>query len=271
MISALSRAGWVFDDPALRDRAVRAAEFILTKLRRGDGSLVHAFLDGPSAAPGYSEDYAQVVRSLLDLYEATGTARWLKTAVELQDKQLELLWDADDGGFFDGPPQALLFNRMKSVDETTEFAPVAVSTQNLVRLGNLLGRADYLEKANAVMKTYGSLAILSPSAFLRLLQAYDDLLNPPVQIIISGAPDAPDRAAMLGALRRSVPYGRVLLYLDGSPGQSWLTDAQPALAKLAPVPGTTTVHFCRNFLPEKSISKPEEIASVLQKAMVPAP
>ena len=250
---------------------MRAADFILTKLRRDDGSLVHAFLDGPSAAPGYAEDYAQVIRSFLDLYEATGSARWLKTAVELQDKQVELLWDTIDGGFFDGPPQTLLFNRMKSVDESTEFAPVAVSSQNLVRLGSLTGRKDYLEKATVVMKTYGSLAILAPAGFLRLLQAYDNLLHPPVQVIISGAVDAPDRAAMLGALRRSVPYGRVLLYLDGSPGQSWLTESQPALAKLAPVPGTTTVHFCRNFIPEKSFAKPEEMGAWLQKAMVPVP
>ena len=271
MISALARAGWVFDDPALRDRAVRAAEFILTKLRREDGSLIHAFLDGPSAAPGYAEDYAQVIRSLLDLYEATGTTRWLKTAVELQDKQVELLWDTEDGGFYDGPPQALLFNRMKSVDESTEFAPVAVSAQNLVRLGHLTGRADYLEKANAVMKIYGSQALRAPAGFLRFLQAYDNLLNPPVQIIISGAPDAPDRAAMLSALRRSVPYGRVLLYLDGSPDQAWLAEGNPALTKLTVVPGRTTVHFCRNFVVEKSVSAAEELGPVLLKALAPLP
>ena len=271
MISALSRAGWVFDDPALRDRAVRAAEFILTKLRRDDGSLAHAFLDGPSAAPGYAEDYAQVIRSLLDLYEATGTNRWLKTAVELQDKQVELLWDAVESGFFDGPPQALLFNRMKSVDESTEFAPVAVSSQNLIRLGNLTGRAEFLEKAGLIMKAYGALADRAPAGFLRLLQAGDNLFNPPLQIVISGAPDAPDRAAMLAVLRRTVPYGRVLLYLDGTPAQSWLTDDNPALTKLAPVPGKTTVHFCRNFVPVESVSKPEDMGPVLQKAMTPVP
>ena len=271
MIAALARGAWVFDDAALRDRAVRAAEFILTKLRREDGSLVHAFLDGPSAAPGYAEDYAQVIRALLALYEATGTTRWLKTAVELQDKEIELLWDPEDGAFYDGPLQALLFNRMKSVDESTEFSPVSVSAQNMIRLSHLTGRKDYLEKANTVLKIYGSLVMKAPAGFLRLLQAYDAVLNPPVQIIVSGAPDAPDRGPMLNALRRNLPYGRVLLYLDGSPDQQWLRDAQPALTKLAPIAGRTTVHFCRNFVLEKTVGKMEEIAPVLEKALAPIP
>ena len=271
IISALSRAGWVLDDAPLRDRAVRAMEFILKKLRRPDGALVHAFLDGPSAAPGYAEDYAHVIRALLELYESTGSTRWLKTAVELQDKQIGLLWDTEEGGFFDGPPQSLLFNRMKSVDESTEFAPVAVSAHNMIRLSHLLGRADYLEKAKTITDSYSSMASRTPAGFLRLLQAHDSLTNPPVQVIVSGMLDAPDRTAVLNALRRVAPYGRVVMYLDGSGDQSWLTAAVPALGQLAAVAGKTTVHFCRNFKADKSLSKPDEISAFLSKAVSQLP
>lgn len=270
IISALARAGWVFDDAALRDRAVRAADFILAKLRREDGSLIHAFLDGPSAAPGYGEDYALVIRALLDLYEGTGEIRWLKTAVELQDKQVALLWDTSEGGFFDGPAQPLLFNRMKSADESTEFSQVPASAQNLIRLSHSTGRADYLEKANTVIKSYGSPMTKTPASYLRLLTAYDLLLHPPVQVVVAGTPDAPDRAAMLAALRGSLPFGRVLLYLDGSPEAAWLTTANAGLAKLAPVPGKTTVHFCRNFVAVSSVGTPVEVGPALEKAMAAA-
>ena len=267
MISALARAASVFDDAALRDRAVRAAEFILKRLRREDGSLAHAFLDGPSAAPGYAEDYAGVIRGLLDLYEATAEVHWLRSAVELQDQQIALLWDPGEGGFFDGPEQPLLFNRMKSVDESSEFAPTAVATQNLVRLSHLLGRADYLEKANTVINTFGSLAMRSPAGFLRLLQAYDEVLHPPVQVVVTGPQDAPDRKELLGALRHSLPFGRVILYLDGGDAQAWLTKENPALAKLPTTPGQTTVSLCRNFVPQETITRAEEIGPALQKAV----
>ncbi len=271
MIAALARAGWVLEDAALRDRAVRGAEFILKKLRRADGGLGHAFLDGPSAAPGYAEDYAQVIRGLLGLYEATGGGGWLKTAAELQDKQIELLWDPEEGSFYDGPAQALLFNRMKSVDESTEFAPVAVSAQNMLRLSYLLGREDFLEKTKTILHSFGGQAERTPAGFLRFLQVYDTVLNPPVQVIISGKPDAADRAAVLRVLRGSVPYGRVLLYLDGGPEQEWLTSVNPALAPLAPEGEQTTVHFCRGFKVEKSLTNPDEIAAYLTKAMAPPP
>ncbi len=267
MIAALARAAWVFDDPALRDRAVKAAEFILKRLRREDGSLIHAFLDGPSSAPGYAEDYAQVIRGLVELYEATGEIPWLRTAAELQDKQIELLWDTEDGGFFDGPLQPLIFNRMKSVDESTEFSPTAVSAQNLTRLSHLLGRPDYLEKANAVISTFDSLMMAGPGGFLRLLMAYDTLLHPPVQVIVTGTPDAPDRAGILMALRRSLPFGRVILYLDGGEAQAWLARTNPALAKLPATAGRTTVHFCRDFVLQQSFTSADGIATALQKAV----
>ncbi len=267
MIAALARAAWVFDDPALRDRAVKAAQFILKRLRKEDGSLIHAFLDAPSSAPGYSEDYAQVIRGLLELYEATGEIPWLRTAAELQDKQIELLWDKEDGGFFDGPLQPLMFNRMKSVDEGSEFSPTAVSAQNLVRLSHLLGRPDYLDKANAVISSYGSLAMAGPGGFLRLLMAYDSLQHPPVQVIVTGPPDAPDRAGILVALRRSLPFGRVILYLDGGEAQAWLAKGNPALAKLPATPGPTTVHLCRDFVSQQSFTSEDGIAAALQKAV----
>ncbi len=267
MIAALARAAWVFDDPALKDRAVKAAAFILKRLRREDGSLLHAFLDGPSSAPGYAEDYAQVIRGLLELYEATGEIPWLRTAAELQDKQIELLWDKEGGGFFDGPLQPLIFNRMKSVDESSEFSPTAVSAQNLTRLSHLLGRADYLEKANAVISSFESLIMAGPGGFMRLLMAYDSLQHPPVQVIVTGALDAPDRAGILVALRRSLPFGRVILYMDGGEAQAWLTMANPALAKLPVTAGRTTVHFCRDFVPQQTFTSADGIAAALQQAV----
>ena len=267
VVAALARASWVLQDAALRERAVRAAEFILKRLRREDGSLVHAFLDGPSAAPGYAEDYAQVIRGFLDLYESTAEVRWLREAVELQDKEIVALRDAEDGAFFDGPAQSLLFNRMKSLDESTEFAASAVSAQNLLRLGQTLGRKDYLDQVKLMVESFGSLMQRTPAGFLRMLQAYDGVLQPPLQVVVVGGADAPDRAEMLAALGQSLPYGRVVLYLDGAEAQAWLEKANPALRTLASPGGRTTVHFCRNFVSQQSFSKASELGPALAKAV----
>jgi uncharacterized protein YyaL (SSP411 family) len=266
MIAALARAGWVYHDDAYLARATRVAEFILKRLKREDGSLGHAFLDGPSSAPGYSEDYAHTIRGLLELYEASADQRWLRTAVELQDQEIKLLWDPEEGGFFDGPQQNMLFNRMKSVDETTEFAPLAVSTMNLIRLSHLTGRSDYLEKATKVVDLYGGQIMRASATFLRLLQAYDCLANPFVEVVVTGAPNAPDRAAMLDELRRTQPVGRVIVYLDGGEAQAWLTQMNPELARLpAATPGQTMVHLCTKFAVSQSFTNPGEISQALKK------
>lgn len=56
----------------------------------------------PSTPPcwGFLEDYAFVVRGLLDLYEASQESSWLEWALRLQDTQDKLFWDSRGGGYF---------------------------------------------------------------------------------------------------------------------------------------------------------------------------
>ena len=49
---------------------------------------------------GFLEDYAFVVRGLLDLYEASQESAWLEWALRLQDTQDRLFWDSRGGGYF---------------------------------------------------------------------------------------------------------------------------------------------------------------------------
>ena len=64
MIDAFAQAAQVVDNPAYTTAAVRAAEFILHRMRTPDGRLLRTYSAG--AQPklnGYLEDYAfQVVR-----------------------------------------------------------------------------------------------------------------------------------------------------------------------------------------------------------------
>ena len=46
------------------------------------------------------DDYAFLIRGLLDLYEACYDSKWLEWAEALQTKQDELFWDSEGGGYF---------------------------------------------------------------------------------------------------------------------------------------------------------------------------
>ena len=49
---------------------------------------------------GFVDDYADVIKGLLDLYEATFDPEWLLWAERLQEAQDTLFWDPKDGGYF---------------------------------------------------------------------------------------------------------------------------------------------------------------------------
>lgn len=262
-ISGFVRTGWALNDAALVQRGERAAEFILSKLRTKDGALLHAFLDGPSPLPGYSEDYATLITALIDLYETTGTVRWLAAAHDLQERQIADLWDKTDGGFFDGPESPLLFHRMKSMDEASEISAGSSSLLNLVALHNSLNVSDYRDKARRILERYSAHSALMPGAFVRFLRAADFIAEPPPQLVISGAPDDAARKALVDVLRTTCLPGVPLLYMDGGDSQKFLLEKVPDLASLSAQPGKASVHLCRGFKVEKSLSTPAELAACL--------
>ncbi len=262
-ISGFARTGFALGDTALVERGEKAAGFILNKLRSKDGGLLHAYLDGPSPLPGYSEDYATFVGGLLDLYEATGSARWLSMAMELQQQQIADLWDKTDGGFFDGPDSPWLFHRMKSMDEASEIAAGSTSLINLVALSNIFNVTDFRDKARRIVERYGVQAAAIPGAFVRFLRATDALADAPMQLVISGNPADPSFKEMLDILRGVYHPGVPLLYMDGGDSQKLLVEKVPDLAPLAAQAGKTSVHLCRGHKAEKSFTTAKDLVAGL--------
>lgn len=50
--------------------------------------------------PGFLDDYAFVIKGLLDLYESDLNEEWLEFAEKLQDLQDQFFWDETNGGYF---------------------------------------------------------------------------------------------------------------------------------------------------------------------------
>lgn len=57
-------------------------------------------IDSAEPIYGFLDDYAFIIRGLLDLYTACQDERWIQWADELQQKQDELFWDSSQGGYF---------------------------------------------------------------------------------------------------------------------------------------------------------------------------
>jgi len=76
MAGSLAEAGAALGEPRYLDAARRCAEFILDRMRDGDGRLLRAYNDGRAHLNAYLEDHAHLLEALLTLYESTFEARW---------------------------------------------------------------------------------------------------------------------------------------------------------------------------------------------------
>ena len=68
-IDALALAAGALDEPRYLAAAIAAADFILTRMRRPDGRLLHTWR-GEAKLDAYLDDYAALVGGLVSLYEA---------------------------------------------------------------------------------------------------------------------------------------------------------------------------------------------------------
>ena len=68
--------------------AEKAASFVKRNLYdEQTRRLHHSFRNGPAKAPGFLDDYAFLISSLIDVYEFGGNINWLVWATELQATQ----------------------------------------------------------------------------------------------------------------------------------------------------------------------------------------
>src|SRR5207237_1037797 len=83
MISAFARAAQVLDDAGYGEAATRAATFVRAQLFDAKRKvLLRNYREGPGKVEGFADDYAFVIQGLLDLYEASFDASWLRFAIE---------------------------------------------------------------------------------------------------------------------------------------------------------------------------------------------
>jgi uncharacterized protein YyaL (SSP411 family) len=163
MIGALAEAGRVFENAEYLDRARRAAEFALQKLRQPDGRLWHVSAAGEAKLNAYLDDYAYLIAGLLELHRATREEKWLDAAVELSEKQQELFWDKEHGGyFFTSHDHETLIAKSKDPVDGVLPAANGVAARNWVRLWKVRARPEYLERAEGTLKAFTGYLVQYP-------------------------------------------------------------------------------------------------------------
>ncbi len=177
-VDALARAGAVLDEPRYVEAAVRAAEFLLGRLRDDRGRLLHCWRNGEARHPAFLDDLTALADALATLYETTGTRRWLDTATGVADDLLVRFADPAAGGFFYTPhDQEPLVARKKEFLDGSTPSGNGLAASVLLRLDRLCGRTAYTDAAVSALRAGANVLDRMPTAAGQLLLALEAYLN----------------------------------------------------------------------------------------------
>ncbi len=260
MISALAQAAQVLGESRYREAAVEAGRFIIHHMFR-DGLLLRTYCQGQSRLPGYLDDYASTVNAFIDLYETSFDPAWIDRAQVLTETMLQQFWEAEGRTFFyTSEEHRHLLVRTRPFHDGAEPSGGSMAALALLRLGTLLNRGDYLEKARRLLETHAGWMRRAPQACLRMLCAVDCILSPPAEIVVAGNADDPRTQAFLACIReRFLPAKMVALTDENRPAH----DLLPMLEGKTPLHRAPAVYVCQQYTCHPPVHSVEALAALL--------
>jgi uncharacterized protein YyaL (SSP411 family) len=253
MIAALARAGAVLDQPRYTQAAVRAADFLWSRLRTADGKLLRTYhAASEPKLNGYLEDYAFLLEAYVALYEATFDVRWVERSLDLARRMGEQFWDEEGGGFFyTGRDHEALIARTKDPHDSSIPSGNGLAVSALLRLHALTGEPDLLRKAETTLRLFHGLMTQAPMAVGQMLLALDFHLGPVQEFAVVGDPANEEVRRVMAAIRRDFRPNHVVAMKPA--GVIANTERIIPLLADRPGEGSVTLYVCENFVCQKPL------------------
>jgi len=165
MNAAYSSAFAALGNEAYRHKAVSNMDFLLKTFRKEKG-LWHVYKEGVQKFPAFLDDYAFLIRALLQLQEITSNQDYLHTAKELTSYVIEHFSESETGYFFfTEEGQADIVVRKKEVYDGAVPSGNGVMADNLVQLGILFDLPEWKERSAKMMLGLQDAVVRYPGSF----------------------------------------------------------------------------------------------------------
>jgi uncharacterized protein len=265
MIAALALGTRLCGDQTYAKAASRAADFILSNLRREDGRLQHRWRDGQAAISAGLDDYVFLIWGLLELYETNFEVKRLEQALELSHLMVDHFWDETRGGFFLAADDTLdLPVKRKEIYDGALPSGNSVAALDLLRLGRITGDTSLETKAKDLFSAFAPTVSRYPAGYTCLLSALDIFIGPSCEITLAGSPESADLQTMIQAVQaRFLPRKILLLRSD---------DTAADLARLAPytqgqasLNHRATAYVCRDSACRLPVTDLSEFKAILDE------
>jgi uncharacterized protein len=261
-ISSLAKGYLTFGVEDYIKIAEKSANFILKNMLTNDGKLLHRFRDGEAKINGHLDDYAFLAWGLIELYEATFKTNYLKKAIELTNKMIELFWDENNGGFFLSENEDVLFKQKEIYDGAIPSGN-SVALLVLIKLSKITGRSDLNELTFKLVETFSGTVSKHPSAYTFFLSAFDFLIGPSFEIIIVGK-SSDDISKIQKLLNSKFIPNKILLYKP-TDREDEINLIAPFLTHYKEIDGKTTIYICTNYECKQPVTSVEEMMHLIDE------
>ncbi|MGE5812869.1 MAG: thioredoxin domain-containing protein [Acidobacteriota bacterium] len=267
MIAAFARASRVLVEsaraPLFLETACKAASFLRSTLwHAGTRTLRRRYRAGEAAIDAYCEDYACLVWSLIELFQADGDPQWLEWALELQSRQDALFADPQGGWFSTTGEDPTVLLRLKEDYDGAEPAAASVAAQNALWLAHLTGRDDLrrsAERALAQMQARGQDATRVAPFMAAVLSTYHAGIR---QVVLAGSVGAGDTRALRAVVASQ--YLPFHIVIPAGDDRASLDSVVPLIGDMQPRDGRATAYVCQDFHCEAPVQEPEALRALLR-------
>ena len=267
MISGFARAYQVLGDREYLVAAERVGRFILDRMYNPEKKiLLRRFRAGDARYEAHLEDHAFLIQALLDLYEASLDIDWLKTAIALEEQQIELFYDTVNSGFYDisGSDPSILVRTKESYDGAAPSGN-SIAILNLLRLSHMIDSQNYRSMADKSLSFFGERILNTPESLVQFLVALDFSLSKPKQIIIAGPPDSPHTWDLLKEIHLRFIPNRIILLADGGDAQKTLGAYLPFIKTMRMIGGKSTAYICVDYTCKFPTTERTVVAQLLEQ------
>ncbi len=264
-IAALAKAGRVIGVPHYVTQAEKALDFILSRMRKDEGQLLHRYRDNEADVDAFLDDYAFLIWGIIELYESTFKPKYLRLGLELAEEMEEKFLDNKEGGFyFSSHDSEELLTRNKDGYDGAIPSGNSAAALDLVRLSRLSGDARLEDMAEETIRSFGVSISNSGAGFSWMLAALDYSLGPSFELVIAGSTSDEQTEKMFDALRAHYMPTKVVIYKPGGKIDEEIAELAPYTRYYDAVDGKATAHVCIEHnckLPTNDVSKMIDLLS----------
>lgn len=256
MSSAFAKAFSVFGNEEYKQAAKKNIEFILNCFKtETENSFFHNFINGQGFNSAMLDDYAALIKALIDFYEIDFDEKYLLKAKSIAEFVIENFLDKEDNHFFFTAKNVSdVVVRTKELFDSATASGNSMMVSNLLRLGKIFDEKYFLELANSQLYSISNTAKKFPTSFSNWTISLIVLQNEQTEIVVVGK----NFIAICDELNKYFLPEKILITAESE------KDFSPLLKNKMGKSDEAQIYICKNYSCSSPMKSVDEVLEFLK-------